>query len=311
VLSAAALAVVVPAQGLAAPAVDSSGVWVEVDDGAAEAAAPLGLAPRLAAMAATVAPAPSGGWAVFEDWREPTIRADRWSVAAGNAQDARREVVGGHLATRYRFVALPAAANVGLTSGMQRLVSRTSAATTRIAADFQVRSLEVVGCAANPTMTRIRPAIVDVGGFNDGTSSRPGDATGDHFVRVLANQEGVNPDRWDELRVQAFLFRCIDAACSNALSTTFDLDMGRVFIGVPFTLRAEWQPEASRFVVGVDDGPGVVLPYAPALAAGAMRVPFASVRTQSVNAGCTANATVTDSTVIVRQVRTNPEAIVP
>lgn len=170
-----------------------------------------------------------------------------------------------------------------------------------------------VGCASNPTApgTRVRPAMVDVTAFNDGSSTTAGNALGDHFVRVMVNREATSADPWNELRVQAFLFRCVDAACSNALSSVFDLDVGRVFVGIPFTLRAEWDREGHRFVAGVSGYPDVVLPYAPALEVSPPRIPFASVREQNVNAICSTHATVADSTVIVSEVRTNPEAVIP
>lgn len=265
-----------------------------------------------AAVMATAAPSPAGGWVVFDAWRGPTIRSDRWIGVAANAHDARREIVGNGLQLRYRLEG-NVGPDTGFTSAMQRLVSRTSALTTRIAADFQLRSYEVVGCASNPTApgTRVRPAMVDVTAFNDGSSTTAGNALGDHFVRVMVNREATSADPWNELRVQAFLFRCVDAACSNALSSVFDLDVGRVFVGIPFTLRAEWDREGHRFVAGVSGYPDVVLPYAPALEVSPPRIPFASVREQNVNAICSTHATVADSTVIVSEVRTNPEAVIP
>jgi hypothetical protein len=306
-----------PGEAVAAGPVDELGARLDLPGGLDIAAlrtatvSPEGLAEAASRVAGTVGASRGEGWVVFEDWRTPTLRSDRWVGVTGNGLDARREIAGNHLATRFRLEAPTTSGDAGFTGSMQRLHSKTAALTTRIAADFQIMSYEAVGCASNAMGTRVRPAIVDVTGFNDGSSWRPGDATGDHFLRVIVNREATSVDPWNELTVQAFLFRCVDAACSNAISWTYDLDMARVFVGMPFTLRAEWQPAEHRFVAGVDGFPDVVLPYPAGADVSPARAPFASVRSQSVNANCSTHATVTDSTVNVFEVRTNPEAAVP
>jgi hypothetical protein len=65
------------------------------------------------------------------------------------------------------------------------------------------------------------------------------------------------------LTVQAFLFRCIDGGCSNAISNIFNLNVAKVRIGELFTLRAIWDEPNHCFLVGVDDEPDVILPYDP------------------------------------------------
>ncbi len=305
VLSAAALAAA-PTAATALSAFDEAGEWVDTSD-------PMQIvAPEAASSAlAPASPAPSDGWAVFEDWHNSFIRSDRWLGRTADGHEVRREVEGDHLLMRFRLEVPPVAGASGFTGTGQRIGSRRAGVTTRLAGDFQIKSYAAVGCPTGTAGTRVRPVMIDFTAFNDGSSTGPGNATGDIFVRVNANREASSADPVNELTVGAFIYRCIDAACSNALSSIFVLDMGRVFVGVPFTLRATWDPQASRFLVGLDDAPDVSLAYPPSLNVQPPRVPFSVIRQQNVNANCPTQFTVTDSTLKVREIRTNPEAVVP
>jgi hypothetical protein len=248
---------------------------------------------------------------VYEDWTTPTMRADRWLGRADDSQEVQREIKAHRhtLVMRYRRLGqnLP---GIGQILPAHRIFLSNSSVIDHLEADFNVRHVEVVGCPDNPGRTRVRPAIIDFKAFNDGTPGEAGDQTGDHFIRVLVNQEpnALNPR---ELAVQAFLFRCSDPACANAVATVFDLAVGTVIVGRDFTLRARWDRAGSRFFVGLDDNPEAILLYSPLLDGANARVPFASVRQQMIVGDCIAVQTVADGKAEVKQVRTNISAIVP
>lgn len=258
----------------------------------------------------TAAPIPAG-FGIYEDWSYPTIRSDRWIVATDRAHEARREVLGNHLVMRYRLEGSTTAGDTGLRGAFMRISASNPAAIDRIDVKFQIDHYEVAGCEANPLATRVRPAAISLAKFNDGSSAGPGDVTGDHFVRILVNREAFTADPEGVFTVSAFLFRCIDSVCSNAISSIFNLDMGKVLIGQPFSLRARWNAATNRFLVRLNDDPPVHLEYPSSLNVGPATIPFADVRMQSVNANCTAGPTVTDAQIKVRDIMTNVSAIIP
>lgn len=253
-----------------------------------------------------------GTFGVYEDWTSPTIRSDRWIGRTDQAYETRLEVLGHHLLMRYRLEGLTGS-NTGFRGAMHRIVA-LSPVIDEIEANFQIKSYTIIGCEANqlPTGTRVRPVMISLWKFNDGTSSSPGDMTGDHFVRVIVNREAFTTDPEGVLTVQAFLFRCIDATCSNAISNVFNLDFGKIRVGKPFSLRAMWEKNNYRFLVGFNSNPDIVLAYDPALDKGPARNSYAAdIRQQLVNATCIAGPTVTDAEIKVREIYTNVSAIIP
>jgi len=258
--------------------------------------------------AATISPP----WDVYENWTSPFIRSDRWIVATGRAHEARREVLGRHLLMRFRLQGTTLL-DTGFTSANQSIQFVNPNIIKMIEADFQVEKYTVVGSEANQSQpgTRVRPVQISLPGFNDGSSTGTGDMTGDHFMRIMINREAFTTDPPGMLTVQAFLFRCIDATCSNAISNLFNLDMGKVFVGEPFSLRAIKDRPNNRFVVGFNNNQDVFLYYNPDLDQSRMVVPFADIRMQSVNANCMAGPTVTDSEIKVREIRTEAKAVIP
>jgi hypothetical protein len=178
----------------------------------------------------------------------------------------------------------------------------------RLEADLKVTRANLTGCAANPGFTRLRPAAIGFNTFNDGTSTTG--LIGDHIVRLHVNREADSLDPPGVLTVQAFVLRCIDATCSNANSTLFNLAVGTVTVGAPFTLRLTWDRPLARFLVAVGDGPEAVLAYDPGLDTADAHVPFADLRMQPVVANCTAAPAAADAEIEVYAVRTNADAVI-
>ena len=253
---------------------------------------------------------------IYEDWRKSTIRSDRWTARDDPAHEVKRQVIRmpftwhNWFEMRYRREGVISPSE-GLVGASQRMNAQNGSAINKMEADFRVMRMVVKGCPANINIkTRIRPAQIAVGGFNDGSSSGPGDLTGEYFVRILANREADSTDPTGVLTVGAFVFRCIDAPCSNAYSTIFDLNVAKVRMGELFTLRAIWDEPNNRFLVGVNDGPDVILAYDPELNQKSGQG-IAQFGIQLVASNCPDSRTVTDAETWVTEVRTNPSAIIP
>jgi len=270
---------------------------------------------------------------LYENWSSPNIRSDRWLVKTDRAHEARREVVmkwpylgmpnlclpeaearGDHLLMRFRLEGQPTSPPSFVAASQTFRVSNPLEI-KKIEVKFLIKDYDVIGCAADATnqwqKTRIRPAAISLSKFNDDTAAGLQDFTGTHFVRVMANREAFSTDPEGMLTVQAFLFRCTDAVCSNASSAVFNLDMGKVMVGKPFSLRISWDEPNHRFLVGYNTNPDVILEYDPELNHEPPHAPFADFHTQLVNATCGEGTTVTDAEIKVREVRTNVSAVIP
>jgi len=247
---------------------------------------------------------------VYEDWRDSkTLRSDRWFVREDSPNEEIALGIQGHrLLMRHRREG-GTASDTGSFGGVQALLARNRSNLDRMEVDLRVRRLEVSGCAANPGQTFVRPALLAVSAFNDGTPAAG--QTGDHFIQVQVNGPIDVRDDSSVLNVQANVVRCLNATCSVGSSPVFRLGIATVPIDQPFTLRAAWDRANHRFLVGVGNDPDVELAYDASLDVAAARVPFASLRTAVVTANCTAAPAVADVQLEVGEVRTNVSAIVP
>jgi hypothetical protein len=261
----------------------------------------------MSAVAAAPSSAEPASIAVYEDWRSGTIRPDRWTVREGVAQDMNADVRGHTLRMRYRHEAATSS-DRGLNAANHILTFANPVTIDRLEADVKVTRANVAGCAANPGATRLRPASISFNTFNDGTSIAG--MTGDHIVRLLVNREADSTDPPEVLTVQAFVGRCINAACTDAISNLFNLAVGTVTVGNRFTLRIAWDRSFAQFRVGVDNGSDAVLAYNPSLDTGNARGPFADLRMQTVVANCTAAPASADAETEIHSVRTNASVVI-
>lgn len=269
------------------------------------------------ALAFEAQPAQAGHepFEVYEDWSSGrTMRSERWGGSVDSAQEINREVLKrkGKLSMRLRREGATTS-DAGFTGAFHRLAFANPLAVDQVEATVEVKHLDVTPCAANVTFpSRIRTVQISLNKFNDGSSMGPGDLTGDHFGRIQVNRDGdsTDPRRW--MRVQAFVFRCVDRPCSNAFSVgpgVFFADP--VAVDQPFTLRLIWDALNDRFLAGVGSGPDVALPYPATANVKAPGLPFSDIRINGLAANCTAGPTVTDATIEVGEVLTNASAIVP
>src|SRR5439155_25918213 len=91
---------------------------------------------------------------------------------------------------------------------------------------FVVRSMKLTGCAANSMPSRIPPVRIVLFIFNDGSSTGPGDRSGDHFGTIQAVRDSDTADPPGRLRVEAFVSRCSDPLCNNS-TTVVENDPAR------------------------------------------------------------------------------------
>jgi hypothetical protein len=125
-------------------------------------------------------------------------------------------------------------------------------------ADVTVKSVEVVGCAANPTSTYSKAQLFG-GFFNDGTSPGPGDRTGDIFAIIAASMDTITGDR-----IEAFFNRCTNANCTTVIAGGSHVFSTKWTKGVANTLSIQWDQPNHRFIFTVNPGPNqeqVALPY--------------------------------------------------
>lgn len=130
-----------------------------------------------------------------------------------------------------------------------RLQVTSPAAVTTLQAAVTVMSATVNGCAANMmTATRARANLFG-SFFNDGTSPGPGNLTGDIRATLHKVRDSILGDR-----IEAFLNRCTNAACSSTAQLGF-----HVFTTVwekeeADTLRVQWDSPNNQFLYTVNPG---------------------------------------------------------
>lgn len=249
---------------------------------------------------------------IYEDWStSPTMRSDRWGGSVDSAQEIKREVSKrlNQLTMRLRKEGATAS-DSGITSAFHRLSFVNPLSVDQVEAVFKVKSLTVTGCAANITPSRVRPVQVTLFKFNDGSSTAPGDLTGDYFGRIQVNRNGNSLDPPGTMQVQAFVFRCLEQTCSIASIVSSFFFPNLISVAQEFTLRLIWDAPNSRFLAGVGPGPDVALPYPPAATVGPPSGKLSDIRINGMAANCTTGPTVTDAEIEVDEVHTNTSATI-
>lgn len=246
---------------------------------------------------------------LYDDFSSPTILSRRWSGGeTPGGLEVARIVRMGQLMMRLRREGDTASdsGTPGITAN--RLSHPNPSAVDQIQADFTVQSVTLTTCEANVSLGRSRPAGLALARFNDGTSTGPGDRTGDHVASVAA-QRSSNAGASRALSVVASWSRCADPECStNDFITATTL--GTVQIGQTFTIRVIWDEPNNQFLYGLNDGENASLTYdvsdtAPAAA------PIASVVVAQEPQNCTTGPTAADSISAVDNVMVNTSAIIP
>ena len=250
-------------------------------------------------------------FAVFEDWSSTTIRSDRWIGTADAGHELSREVRSGGLTVRFRREHW-SNVNEGAAFFSNRISAVNPFAIDQFEVAATVKRVEVKGCNANVTPSTVRALAVDFAKFNDlAGGATPGNATGDYNARIEVLRRSDSLEAPKVLTVRGIVFRCNVAGCGQVTVVALT-ELGHVTVNEKFRLRLIWDPAGSRFLVGLNDGPNVPLPYDVA-ALSAPGNPFATIRIQHLPANCTVDAggpTIGDAAVRVLEVLTNSSAVV-
>jgi hypothetical protein len=270
------------------------------------------MAVTLVVATAVAGPRPGVALVVYEDWSGGLIRADRWRGAQNfGGQEVKRVVTSeGELLLRYRRQGARASNTGSASSGLSLQFAR-SADVHEVEATFTVDSVEITACAANNagSATRARPARLVMQKFNDGSSSGPGDQTGDHQALAQAFRNGSSTDPAGVLTVEAGIIRCTSASCGTFTSVV-NQPLGTVAVGQTFSLRLRWDEAGDQFLASLDGAAEVTLPYGVPDSAPAANL-FVLTNAFHTTANCTAGAIEVDSTTRIGPVSTNDTAVIP
>jgi hypothetical protein len=129
-----------------------------------------------------------------------------------------------------------------------RLAVTNPVPVTTIQADVTVKSVKAVGCAANTTSTRARAQVIGEF-FNDGTSTGPGDRTGDIIGNIQSVRDTLLGDR-----IEAAITRCTNANCSTITSPAFVTFTASWVRGVANTLSVQWDKPNKQFIYTLNPG---------------------------------------------------------
>ena len=202
---------------------------------------------------------------VYEDWSGARIRGDRWRGGeVSNGQEVLRELrsasFGSYLTMSLRREG-ETDSNTGSRTSSTFLNFANPASIVQIEALMGVLDVQVEQCPANATPSEAR-LLIAMTAFNDGSSTGPGDRTGDYNALVQAVRRSNSADPAGILRVEGRLTRCQNAACSTEEQIVGPKDLGvSLAIGVAFTMRLIWDAPNNRFLAGVNANANVALPY--------------------------------------------------
>ena len=202
--------------------------------------------------------------------------------------------------------------NTGSRTSSTFLNIANPAGIVQIQAFMGVLDVLVGRCQANTTPSEAR-LLIGMTSFNDGSSTGPGDRTGDHNARVQAVRRSNSTDAPGILRLEGVVTRCQDATCSTEQQIGALKDLGvSPPTGVAFSMRLIWEAPNNRFLAGANANGNVVLPYtvSDVLPAGQ---PSAGIEIRNSTANCTAGATEADLEAGVGpvQIATGPPVVPP
>lgn len=130
-----------------------------------------------------------------------------------------------------------------------RLRFSNSNAVHTVAGLFRVNSLELVGCSVGTGTSTQAEIRIDGYFFNDGTSSGPGDETGDVWIQIRLDRNTSSTLPAGQMRVTANVFHCQDPVCETGPDLLFDTtSLGTVNIGETVFLAVIWDADNDRFI---------------------------------------------------------------
>jgi len=278
----------------------------------------------------------------YEKWTNPDtspnlkIRRDRWLFGDDSGGlDATREVRLNSAGVPALFMRLR---HVGQTTDDEGFTFFPSNSLyfahpeklTRVQAKFKISRADMSShCDANANGTNeIDAAQIFWNVFNDGSSTGPGDGTGDHQVNLRVSRFANRPDPPGVFRVEGRVCRCPDANC-NITGPVFPCSgaggFATVKVGSKFTLQIIHDPSGAtnaKFLFGVVGNltgqPNASFGYPSATPANPAHnqavSPNGYVQVRAAAVDCTVASggpKEVDVETQVYVVKTNPEAVIP
>jgi len=191
---------------------------------------------------------------LYDDFNKKPINPAKWSGSEGSAgpaapnTEAARKLAGKRLSISLTGWGRTDSNTGNGGSQSNRLGVTNPGPVTTIQADVTVKKATVVGCSANTTSTRARAQVIG-GFFNDGTSTGPGDRTGDIYAGIQSTRDSLlgNP-------IEAFINRCTNANCST-FTTASAVNFTATWVqGVANTLSVQWDKPNKRFIYTLNPG---------------------------------------------------------
>jgi hypothetical protein len=234
---------------------------------------------------------------LYDDFPDGPINPDKWALklhgAGGGLYEVRRDISTGQLQTELRlYGGMQGDEGVGIST--HRLIFRQDSFLA-VKFDATVSDYEVTDCApsVDPLAPAATPSLVRLvflaSLFNDGTSTGPGDQTGDVEVRLEIGRDSDSLEPSDVFKAEGLLSICTDPACVAPTVTTTGALLGQVPVGQPQTFAIGWDLFRNQVVFQKNAEPEVALPYSqPVVARHATR----QLATQSIADNCTTGRTV-------------------
>jgi hypothetical protein len=248
---------------------------------------------------------------LYEDWRTADhIRGDRWNGFADSAQEF-HDLVRGHTLSMHLRKEGVTTANVGTSPlNHNRLFLASQALVTQVEAEVKVTSVEVTGCAGNPTPSSIRPIALTLVRFGDGPTNPAGVFIGDYLARLHLFRNSDSQDAPGVLHATGLLVHCLDVACATSTPVSSVTFPDPVEVGKKVKLQLAWDSSNNQFLFGLD-GSVFAISYPASANARPSSSPLADIRQNAIVANCTAGRTLADGVAEVGEVSTNAAAVVP
>jgi len=191
---------------------------------------------------------------LYDDFTKKPINPAKWSGSEGSGgplapdTETTRKLAGKHLEIDLTTWGRTDSntGNAGFQSS--RLNVTNPGPITTIQADVTVKKATVVGCTANTTSTRAEARVLG-GFFNDGTSTGPGDRTGDILAGIQSHRDTLAGDK-----IVAYITRCTNLGCTTSTITTSVTFTGSWVQGVANSLSVRWDKPNKQFIYTLNPG---------------------------------------------------------
>jgi hypothetical protein len=195
--------------------------------------------------------------ALYDDFSGATIDPDKWIGAEWRRRggSANRVTLAGTLRMRYAGYAETTSNTGGVFSALVLLFTNPSPITA-MRASIIAANWGLLGCPGNASFATEARARLIGSFFNAGTPT-PGSNLDDVWAQVRLRRLVTDPE--NTFRVEASVFRCLDAACNTATGPFFTL--GTVPGNTWVTVSVIWDNTNNQFTFQWEPNPPVFFTY--------------------------------------------------